>query len=677
MPLPNKARLPPGRLEKLFLSILALDIILWLVHNFAHWDAPGRDLVRLALYVAGLALLIKLLRAAVRSLLWRVRNRMIVLFLFIGLVPLLLITALIGLAGYMLIGQAAVYMATSELDRRADRLQDSATALAWALRTVPPDRRPAVATTFLEHAAESWPGLEALIREAATTTTFPPGQSLVPPHDSSRTLRKFVLRDGHFYLTAQASQIPNVEVFLLQPLGESYLAGLAPGLGRIVFWAAPRPDRSAPSDSPARRTSSRASAVSAGAEAVRQETRSAGSRTAVPAPVHRLDYEVIWGTSSLRIDGWGPNDRDLDVNLFIHTRPSAVYRLLFGQRVEAASLATTFFLIVASLFLIVELLSVMTGVSVTRTLTSSVHQLYEGTQKVNRGDFSHRIQIGGHDQLAELSRSFNSMTESIERLIEESKERQRLASELAIAREVQEQLFPKVPPVMQGLEVLGVCNAARMVSGDYFDFVKLSDDHLALAIGDVAGKGISGALLMASIQSMLRTQLSYARGAPASDGVVWRFPTADLVSQLNVQLYHNTSPEKYATFFFGAWDDRHGLLTYTNAGHLPPVLIRNGEPRRLDVNGMVVGAFPFAQYEQSEVEIHPGDLLVAFTDGITEPENDFAEEFGEPRLIELLIRHHRRSPQEIIDEVIAAVNQWTGRPELQDDMTMLVASRKS
>src|SRR5262249_12882623 len=154
-----------------------------------------------------------------------------------------------------------------------------------------------------------------------------------------------------------------------------------------------------------------------------------------------------------------------------------------------------------------------------------------------------------------------------------------------------------------------------------FDFVKLSDERLALAIGDVAGKGISGALLMASIQSMLRTQLSSARTAPGGDTAVWRFPTADLVSQLNVQLYHNTTPEQSATFFFGAYDDRHAVLTYTNAGHLPPVLICDGEPRRLEVNGMVVGAFPFAQYGQSEIELGPGDLLVAFTDGITEPEN--------------------------------------------------------
>jgi len=439
-----------------------------------------------------------------------------------------------------------------------------------------------------------------------------------------------------------------MEAMLLQPLTEGYLSDLTPGLGRTSLFAT-----------------------------ARNAVPLSEFRAGLPEPANRFDYEVIWGTLPLPIEDWSERDKDARrVHLRIQTRPSAVFRRLFGQRAEVAQGVTYGFLGLGTLFLIVELISLVTGISITRTVTRRVHELYEGTQKVNQGIFSHRIGASGHDQLAELAQSFNSMTESIERLIEESKERERMASELQIAREVQEQLFPKAPPEMRTLEVLGVCHAARMVSGDYYDWVKLSDDRLALAIGDVAGKGISGALLMASIQSMLRTQLSIeASAAGESDGGLWRFPTAHLVTQLNLQLYQNTSPEKYATFFFGAYDDRHSLLTYTNAGHLPPVLIRQGQPRRLEVNGLVVGAFPFATYQQSELQLEPGDLLVAFTDGASEPENEFAEEFGEPRLIELLVRHAHRSSREIIDEVIGAVSQWTGRPELQDDMTLLVARR--
>lgn len=615
-----------GRLEHVFLALLALNGLAWAAAR----PFPGRELLPLALYGAGLALLVKLLRISARRILWRVRNRMIVLFLFIGLVPLLLVTALVGLAGYVLIGQMAVHIAGAELDRRMARLQGLVNAAAWMQASGDPARRSEWMKTFQERTAAEWPGLQV-------------STALEPRKQGLRGLRGIVRRQGRYYLAAASAG--GLELALLQPLTTAYLTELEKGLGRVSLYSRSR-----------------------------QLLVAAASRPALPEPAYRFDYEVVWRTAPSVVPGWADGDQsDEEIQLQVQTRPAAVYRRLFGEGTRLAEGVTGGFLILGIVFLIAELVSLVSGISITQTLTRSVHELYEGTQKVNRGDFSYRIRHVGHDQLGELAASFNRMTESIERLIEESKERQRMASELQIAREVQEQLFPKAPPVMKTLEVLGVCHAARMVSGDYFDFVKLADDRLALAVGDVAGKGISGALLMASIQSALRTQLSAEPGGPA--GADGRFPTARLVSQLNLQLYHNTTPEKYATFFFGVYDDRHSVLTYTNAGHLPPVLIRDGQPQRLAVNGLMVGAFPFATYEQTEIALEPEDLLVVFTDGATEPENDFAEEFGEERLIELLIRHRRRPPREIIEEVIRAVSQWTGRPELQDDMTLLVARR--
>jgi sigma-B regulation protein RsbU (phosphoserine phosphatase) len=581
-------------------------------------------------------------------------------------------------------------MATTELDRRAGRLEGTAKALLWSVEAADPAKRAPLAGTFLERASESWPGLEALVRESGRTTVFPEGSELSQPPERRGADRAIVKRNEQFYLMARATSATArigqqagearsviappasevqagpekpaaVDATLLEPLTEAYLAGLAPGLATVQMfpWRRDELGRLAP-DRGYRRLASEPQAQ-------------------IPAAAFRFDYEIIWGTSPFHVEGWAEPSADQFVTVIIHTRPSAVYRLLFGPRADVASFITILLIGLAVALLVVEMVSVATGVSITRTLTRSVHELYVGTQKVNRGDFSHRIRISGHDQLAELARSFNSMTASIERLIEESKERQRLESELAIAREVQDQLFPKAPPQMRGLELLGVCNAARTVSGDYFDFVKLSEERLALAIGDVAGKGISGALLMASIQSMLRSQLSMAGAGTAPEGApgdsAWRFSTSGLVSRLNAQLYENTAPEKFSTFFFGAYDDRRALLTYTNAGHLPPVLIHEGEPSRLDVNGMIVGAFPFAKYEQSEVALEAGDVMVAFTDGVTEPENEFAEEFGEERLIEMLVRNWRRTPREIIGEVMRAVGDWTGKAELQDDMTMVVARR--
>jgi sigma-B regulation protein RsbU (phosphoserine phosphatase) len=330
------------------------------------------------------------------------------------------------------------------------------------------------------------------------------------------------------------------------------------------------------------------------------------------------------------------------------------------------------------LFLLVELISLVVGISITRTITSAVHELYEGTQRVMQGDFSHRIPVRGKDQLGALGTSFNTMTANLERLIVVAKEKERLQSELEIAREVQGQLFPKNVPALRTLQLTGVCHPARMVSGDYYDFIHLTDSTLAFAIGDVAGKGISAALLMAAIQSTMRTQLSAglpAAAAAGNGGGRAQHSAARLVARLNTQLYANTSPEKYATFYFGMYDDESSTLTYTNAGHLPPILVRGGQPQLLEVTGTVVGAFPFAEYEEQKIRLAAGDLLVAYTDGIVEPENEYGEMFGDERLTELLVKHAATSNDEIIARVVEAVREWTGAGELQDDMTMLVARR--
>jgi sigma-B regulation protein RsbU (phosphoserine phosphatase) len=378
-----------------------------------------------------------------------------------------------------------------------------------------------------------------------------------------------------------------------------------------------------------------------------------------------------------------PNRMESRVLLVI-TRYSAVLRTVFGQNVELSpgfamsTLAAWVFAVVTSLFLIFELVSLVIGIRLTRSITGAVHELYEGTQKVRVGDFSHRIEVHGKDQLGELGQSFNRMTENLQRLLEVAKEKERLQSELEIAREVQSQLFPKSVPASRTLELAAVCHPARTVSGDYYDFLSLEEPKLALAIGDVAGKGISAALLMATVQSTMRTQLWAGRelaAAAGNGGGLGTLSTAVLVSRLNQQLYAYTQPEKFATFYLAVYDDSSGLMTYTNAGHLPPVLLRDGKALRLEVTGTIVGAFPFSEYEEATIQLERGDLLVCFTDGVTEPENEYGEMFGEERLIELVARNSHREAGAIMAAVMDAVREWTGSPELQDDMTMLLARR--
>jgi sigma-B regulation protein RsbU (phosphoserine phosphatase) len=365
--------------------------------------------------------------------------------------------------------------------------------------------------------------------------------------------------------------------------------------------------------------------------------------------------------------------------MVVRTRVSAVLAAVFNRNADVAQNFLQITLIGgAVLFLIVELISLVVGVSMTRTITGAVHRLYEGTQKVIEGQFSHRIEVKGNDQLAHLSASFNRMTEHLEQLLVVAKEKERLQSEIEIAREVQNQLYPREAPKTRTLRLKAVCQPARMVSGDYYDYETIRNAQIAIAIGDVAGKGISAALLMATLQSSLRTQLQSAFEIATAAGNGHSTPslsTSLLVSRLNNQLFAYTSPEKYATFCLGIYDETSGAFTYTNAGHLPPILIRDGVPERLDVNGTVVGAFPFAKYGESRVDMLSGDLLVCFTDGVSEPENEYGEMFGENRLIDLVARNSHRSEEEIIEMVIDSVRQWTASEELQDDMTILMARR--
>jgi sigma-B regulation protein RsbU (phosphoserine phosphatase) len=307
------------------------------------------------------------------------------------------------------------------------------------------------------------------------------------------------------------------------------------------------------------------------------------------------------------------------------------------------------------------------GVRLSRSITGAVHELYQGTLHVQKADFSYRIPVRGNDQLAELTSSFNSMTHNMGRLIVVAKENERMQAELEIARQVQARLFPSAAPSLKGLKLDAVCKPARTVSGDYYDYLSVSEHAVAFAIGDVAGKGISAALLMAAIQSTMRTQLTGS--APE------RFSTASVVATLNRQLYATTSTEKYATFFFALYDDDRHTLTYTNAGHLSPLLMRNGEFQTLEPTGTVVGLFPAADYGEQTVPLEAGDILVTYTDGVAEPENVYGEMFGEERLRELLLRYAHADSSEIIARVMEAVIHWTGEGELQDDMTMLVAQR--
>ncbi len=625
-----------GRVGKTFFVCLFLYLLFqWVVPI-----AALRALAGTGAFVTGVWLAYRVFRAVLRKVVWRLRNRLLVTYLFIAIVPIVLILTLAAISAASLFSQFAVYLVTSELDRRVSLLDSATQDVANAN---PRDQE----NTFdhrVEGLPDAMPGAEGFLRSAGRTVFIPKSTAPDPAlPDGWPTTNGVVVRNGQVFLWSHR-RLPQGEAAIFAPIER--LGGLL-HFGRVDFGML-------------------------GENAPVQLMRPLASFGSVPPSLlpeflQQMDQPVTWFATIPTADWNRPQGSAGRLIINVRSRPSALIAAVFTRESDfAQGVLTIGLLIVAGLFVLVELVSVVIGIRLTRTITGAVHRLYDGTQRVAEGDFSHRIKVTGSDQLAELSRSFNRMTEQVEHLLVVSKEKERLQSELEIAREVQARLFPRRAPESRTLRIRGVCNPARLVSGDYFDYEALRDSRIALALGDVAGKGISAALLMASLQSSLRAQLQDPEAAVSPSKVV---------SRINVQLHASTAPEKFATFCFGVFDETQGKLAYTNAGHLPPMLIRGQKVQRLEVSGTVVGAFPFAKYEESCVQLESGDLLAFFTDGISEPENVYGEMFGEDRLAEMLVQNAHRSEEEIISTVLDSVQMWSGSGELQDDMTLLLVRR--
>jgi len=593
------------------------------------WAAMAETILWLPLLaaaiVSGGVLLARHGRRILQPLLWRLRDRLIVAYLFMAVIPIVLLGLLSVTAARYIAGQVAVHLVQTELDRRITALSEA----AWMLTHARPDDRARLADAIRLTSGERFPDLEINLETRASGA------------GSRGASAGLVVKERKVYLWARAVA-EKAESVLMMPVTRRWMAELVPGVGAVTLLS---------DETPRQRLDLHAN------------DDDGMMAPALPASAGRFDFEVLWG-SDTRIDVWESPHRKERAILAVRSRMSALLKVL-RPRDSRADIPNLLYLY-GLLFALVEVISIYLGVSITRTITGAVRNLSDGTARVMAGDFSHRIPVTGSDQIAGLGVSFNKMTENVERLLRVAKENERLQAELEIARQVQAQLFPRAAPQMRRLELKAFCNAARMVSGDYYDYQALDGNRVALALGDVAGKGVSAALLMASLQACLRMQLPEM----ASGDI------GQVMSRINVQLHASTAPEKYATFFLAVYDDSTGSLTYTNAGHLPPVLIRQGKAAMLDVNGIPVGAFPFARYEQSRLVLEPGDLLVGYTDGVTEPENEFGEMFGEQRLVDVLLKSARLEPEAILAAVADAVRSFTGSPELQDDMTLMIARRR-
>jgi len=603
-------------------------------------------------------LLFRLISWGRNKLLWRLRNRLIIAYLFIAFVPVLLILTGAILGARILYSQFGAYLFYEDINSRVETIRDMAEHIAAAHSVRPHGMDIKELEEVLKDQSHTvhdrdLPGLSITFSDDTSLLKKISGKSMSP---FAGLLHEEEKKEPLSLSSIRA--IPDKDgtrvVILRVPVTEDFLAAVAPDLGTIQVTLL--------------------DAYGGNGLLYRSGEKQYALSRAIAAKARNLQSQAFWFDSSVaststleaaHIGRDGSFEKVWPVLASFNARPSRLNSRIFASVGELRGTYIAELVLFAVAFLLIEVSAFIIGIILTSRITTAVGDLYNATQFVAAEDFTHRVRVEHRDQLGELGDSFNKMTASISNLIEEQKRANRLEGELSIAREVQNQLFPQRVPEVPGVEIEAICKAARMVSGDYYDFIQLSPTHIAIAIADISGKGISAALLMASLQAALRSQML----APGSD----HLSTAELVARLNLHLTRNTADDRFATFFIAVYDSATRTLRYTNAGHLPSFLICNGKSEQLKKGGMVLGVVEDYEYEEGTVTVAPGALLVGYSDGLVEPENVYGEEFGIRRLEDAALRVHSSNPAMVAESLMAAAEEWAGTPEQADDMTVIVA----
>lgn len=666
-------------------------------------------LVAIALGCTGVPLLIRFVR---QRMLWSLSNKLVVTYLLVGLAPVVLFVTLVMISAYVAAGQFAIHLADSRMQEQVAQMSsDNGHRIDLAVRIAQGDQLPSAILSGGEVTASDVTRRMIPVESSVYINGAP---SMLGSHRGKTPMGlpawASEIKDGQFsglvldgsdlYLTAINQRRLNdgrlLSLVTSLVVDKQVMDMISAGLGRAQLFA----EKLGQGDANPGTNSQRARKNPRVREEYRRGRENSITGGAQAPAVNLADIQVHF-LSTIGVTDWATGERD-NVLIKVDSRPSLLYNQLFGS--SLGGLVTdaykTGLIVLCVVFALIELLALVMAVRLSKTMTTSVADLYEATQRIDQGDFAHSIAVKRQDQLAELSRSFNKMTGSLQRLLEEQKEKERLQNEISIAQEVQANLFPRQIANLPTLELHGICRPARSVSGDYYDFLifheaahnghaSRKETGVGIAIGDISGKGISAALLMATLHSAVRAyrfaseELVYSESAVAGLLADREDLGADcdelfqspgrILSLLNRHLYRSTQPEKYATLFLAHYDSSSAMMTYSNAGQLPPLVLgRDGGVRRLDRGGTVVGLMDGMRYEEGRFQMLPGDILVGYSDGVTEPENDFGE-FGEERLVEV-VRRYRDEPLHVISsQVMQALDAWIGAEEQPDDITLVLA----
>lgn len=579
---------------------------------------------------------VRLARWLIRRLLWRIRTKMIVSYLFIAVVPLVLLTLFFLIAGLLSLTLVASYMVASQVERTAQQLKVIAHAAALGL-DAPPERLPLLLDQRLAPARALHPNLGyTYARGGAVLASAGEAPRRLPDWVEARREFAGLVREQDRQEVIRAAWSDGSSFLVLDvPLDEALTAAMEERIGiRVV---------------PGLRLHGRVEGR--GMKLQLQEAEAQPGMTSF-ALADRAD----WDSGRIDVEP-----------LQIRFQPMVLLRQLSPMSKDIGDVVLVRGLTVVGVtFLVVYAVALALGLLLARSITSSIHQLSVGTERIRQGDLAHQISVQSRDQLGELAESFNVMTRGIQDLLRESAEKERLEEELRIARQIQMSLLPQDAVSLPGLQVAALCLPAAEVGGDYYDLLPLSDTRMGVLVADVSGKGTSAALYMAELKGLVLS-LSRITSSPAK-----------LLGEANRILSENMDSRSFVTMTYAVVDTASRTMRYARAGHNPMLQLeaKTGRTRVLAPGGLGLGLDRGPRFEQlleeASVGLVSSDVFLFFTDGLTEAMNERAELFGEQRLRNVLESGEGTSSEELKERILAEVRSFVGEAAQHDDMTLVI-----
>jgi sigma-B regulation protein RsbU (phosphoserine phosphatase) len=683
----------PGRALVLGAVIKAITWPLGALVTLPGWLDAVDMVGSLALLFAIAYALTRLAVWAKRRLLWRVRRKLILSYVFVGVVPAALVITFFLLAGLILAFNISSYLVQSRVRNLTDQARFLAqTTLLEVQRSATPDgiaealeRKQAGSATrypYLSMAIVPVTGVtckvEGSTRARTLPTTLPvvsgPWGHLEPP----AALPKWIGCEGFSGIVAYNAPATNGEA---EPDTRLVMRAVALPEVSTPTWAVvlDMPMTAAIEQRIEEETGIRLGEISA--FVARGPQPVTGRAVEVRRPL--LDdgpalslRQARWVVFLDHVDWPTGEPESASIQIVLNTleiydrisvvSPTGLGPMNFGQ------LLLLVLGVVGILFLIIQFVALVIGFVLARQITGAVHDLFTGTQHVRAGNFGHQIPVRARDQLGELAESFNLMTTEVTTLLGEMAEKGRLEQEMFAAREIQQKLLPAGPLKVTGLAVTAFCEPAREVAGDYFDFLPITDTMVGLLIADVAGKGLAAGLYMAQLKVIVQS-LSRLHHEPKT------FLTA-----VNKVVSANLDAKSFITMSYGVIDVERHEMTFARAGHCPLIHVPADQPagmrksRLLTPDGLVVGLqiddgtlFESILQEQT-ISLAPGDLVVWFTDGISETMNEAFDCFGEHRLCQVVEQYAHLPFEQLRSYILAELRAFAGGADQHDDMTMIL-----